>query len=321
MARSSRSNQGQKHGKRRRSSGQKNSPPGVAQLRSGLIGAEWRRPSIEPLENRQLLSTVSFLEDGVSWVAVGPAPILNGQAENVPTERPVVGAVQAIVADKTNPNIVFIGTANGGVWRSESLSYANDGLDNDGKNGIDDPGEVWTATYNTDNFDNDHDGLIDAADPDEVQWTALTDTQQSLAIGDLTLDPNDPTGNTLIAGIGRTSSAAFRGGPSTGVLMITNAKQPTLLGGATVTRLGLPAGRNISGVASGQTASGDPVVLVAANANGIRGSQASLAGVYRIVKPGQPDEQVTFVSGTSNLTIGPAYDVIVDPTNLKRFYV
>ncbi len=275
--------------------------------------------TLETLEDRRLLAAASFLDDDAAWVAQGPAPILNGQGEAIPAERPVVGAIQVVAAHPTNPRILWIGAANGGVWRSESITYGNDGIDNDGMNGIDDPDEIWTALYNNDGIDNDNDDETDEAD--EVHWQPLTDGQDSLNIGDLVLDPTDNTHNTLIVGIGRASSAAFRGGPNTGVLRITNASRPTSLGGVTVDDLTLGDGRNISGVAAGMTDGGDNVVLVAANSYGVNAASPSLAGVYQILKPGQPDEQVTLLSGMGNLPVGPAYDVIVDPADHTRFYV
>jgi hypothetical protein len=294
--------------------------PSFVRGRSNLAS---RSLAFEALENRHLLAVISFLDDNAPWTAEGPAPVLNGQGDNIPAERPVVGAIQAVAADKTSPRILFVGTTNGGVWRSESVRYANDGIDND-KDGLADaadPGndEIWTAGYNQDNLDNDNDGTTDEAD--EVHWQPLTDIQKSLSTGDLVIDPTDATGNTLIVGVGRTSSAAFRGGPQIGVLRITNALRPMAAGGATVEELTLGPGRNISGVAAGQNMGGDNIVLVAANSYGVNPASPSLAGVYRVTKPGAADESVTLLSGTGALPVGPAYDVIVDPTNLQRFYV
>jgi hypothetical protein len=54
---------------------------------------------------------------GPSWTAIGPAPIPNGQTS--PTNA-VSGRVTAIAVDPTDPNVVYVGTANGGVWRSKN---------------------------------------------------------------------------------------------------------------------------------------------------------------------------------------------------------
>src|SRR6266571_5617591 len=50
---------------------------------------------------------------GPAWTALGPAPLPNGFGNN-----PVTGRVTAVVVDPTNSNKVYLGTAQGGVWRS-----------------------------------------------------------------------------------------------------------------------------------------------------------------------------------------------------------
>ncbi len=50
-----------------------------------------------------------------AWVPIGPAPIPNGQTSPV---LPVSGRVTAIDVHPTNPNILYVGTAQGGVYRS-----------------------------------------------------------------------------------------------------------------------------------------------------------------------------------------------------------
>jgi photosystem II stability/assembly factor-like uncharacterized protein len=52
----------------------------------------------------------------LEWSPIGPAPLPNGQTEIVST--PVSGRVIAIAVDPTNPNIVYVGAAQGGVYRS-----------------------------------------------------------------------------------------------------------------------------------------------------------------------------------------------------------
>src|SRR5690348_5941034 len=66
-----------------------------------------------------------------------------------------------------------------------------------------------------------------------VSWTALTDNQASLSIGSLSLDPTDPSGKTIIAGIGLTDNGFYvgqqlsnepqtNGGQRTGLLYTAN---------------------------------------------------------------------------------------------------
>jgi Ca2+-binding RTX toxin-like protein/protocatechuate 3,4-dioxygenase beta subunit len=279
-----------------------------------------KRPrAYELLEARHLLTGNPFIDyDALTWVEQGPAPHLGGQSENIASGDPVAGAINAVVASVANPGIVWIGATNGGVWRSESLVYGSDGIDNDQQNGIDDPGEIWTGLYGDDGIDNDNDGSVD--DADEVHWSALSDTQDSLAISSLILDPNDPSENTLIVGIGRTSSFGFTGGPTTGALRITNAMRPTSAGGVTIESLDFPAGRSISGVAAGTDGSGNEVILFTANFRGVNSANFSLAGVYRIKNTTETAVQLSGVAST-NLPTGPAFDVIADPSTPGRFYV
>ncbi|HEY6120264.1 MAG TPA: carboxypeptidase regulatory-like domain-containing protein, partial [Pyrinomonadaceae bacterium] len=51
-----------------------------------------------------------------NWIELGPNPIPNGQTQTVTT--PVSGRVSAIEIDPSNPNIVYVGAAQGGVYRS-----------------------------------------------------------------------------------------------------------------------------------------------------------------------------------------------------------
>jgi hypothetical protein len=50
------------------------------------------------------------------WTAIGPSPIPNGQVTN---SLPVTGRVTALAIDPTNTNIVYLGSAQGGVYRSK----------------------------------------------------------------------------------------------------------------------------------------------------------------------------------------------------------
>ena len=48
-----------------------------------------------------------------TWTAIGPAPLPNGSGN-----QRVTGRVTSVVVDPTNSNKVYLGTAQGGVWRS-----------------------------------------------------------------------------------------------------------------------------------------------------------------------------------------------------------
>jgi photosystem II stability/assembly factor-like uncharacterized protein len=51
-----------------------------------------------------------------TWTEIGPAPLPNGQTEGVQT--PVSGRTIAIAVHPTNPNIAYVGAAQGGVYRT-----------------------------------------------------------------------------------------------------------------------------------------------------------------------------------------------------------
>ena len=52
-----------------------------------------------------------------TWTPIGPAPLPNGNAQGGSSVA-VSGRVTAVVVDPTNSNKVYLGTAQGGVWRS-----------------------------------------------------------------------------------------------------------------------------------------------------------------------------------------------------------
>ena len=56
------------------------------------------------------------------WVGEGPAPIENGQVENIVPDNEVVGAIHAVVAHPTDPDIIYIGAVNGGVWKTSNAT-------------------------------------------------------------------------------------------------------------------------------------------------------------------------------------------------------
>ncbi len=51
-----------------------------------------------------------------TWTEIGPSPIPNGQTEGVSTA--VSGRVTSIAIDPTDPNVVYVGAAQGGVYRT-----------------------------------------------------------------------------------------------------------------------------------------------------------------------------------------------------------
>src|SRR5262245_16165620 len=80
---------------------------------------------LEELEDRTLLA-INCLEHPAplgcphDWLPRGPAPLEFGQTEGI-VGNSVSGAVQAIAAHPNDAATIFIGTVNGGIWRTTTL--------------------------------------------------------------------------------------------------------------------------------------------------------------------------------------------------------
>jgi hypothetical protein len=227
-----------------------------------------KRLTCEVLEERRVLTT---------WIPSGPSPIINGGTENVNPNNEVSGAVHSVVTHPTDADTIYIGTTNGGIWKTTNATSVS------------------------------------------PNWTPLTDDLQSLSIGDLELDPNDP--NTLVAGVGRASAFGGEGGELTGLQITRDA-------GATWSEITDPL--LVEKEFSGVTINGD-VILAASNGGftNVRDIAASFArrtgGLFRSADggatwnsieildrdPDRPDEPVAF----------NALDLISDPTNPDRYYI
>jgi hypothetical protein len=82
------------------------------------------RPTTGTVTDPASDATMSTTETGLvsaaavsgSWTPIGPAPITNGQTFSV--SNSVSGRVTAIAVNPSNPSVVYVGTAVGGVYRS-----------------------------------------------------------------------------------------------------------------------------------------------------------------------------------------------------------
>lgn len=68
-----------------------------------------------------LCSSFAFAGQAPQWRAIGPGPSHGGQVENI-TNREVVGAVNAVATHPSNAAIVYVGSVNGGVWRTANAT-------------------------------------------------------------------------------------------------------------------------------------------------------------------------------------------------------
>lgn len=147
-------------------------------------------------------------------------------------------------------------------------------------------------------------------------WAAMTDQQGSLAISNISFDPTDPTGMTVVAGIGSTTNGATgtsfdRGGlTNQGLLYSTD-------GGKTWSSIGqnaLPDVSMLSVLARGQT------IMAAGFEEEGEKPNGPGSGLYRSIDGGVTFTQVAQTAG-SGLPPGPTSALVGDPTNPNRFYV
>ncbi|MEA2564668.1 MAG: hypothetical protein QOH06_6172 [Acidobacteriota bacterium] len=54
------------------------------------------------------------------WQSQGPSPAADGQSENAAPNNEVVGAIHTVITHPTDPKTIFVGSVNGGVWRTKN---------------------------------------------------------------------------------------------------------------------------------------------------------------------------------------------------------
>ena len=97
--------------------------------------------------------------------------------------RPRRRRVQTIVAHPTNADIMWVGTVNGGIWKTVNATAA----------------------------------------AGEVKWTPLLDAGPGMSISELALDPTSATSAILVAGVGRTSNFGRLGSERVGLYRSVDA--------------------------------------------------------------------------------------------------
>ena len=68
--------------------------------------------------------TVRLSELG-QFVFQGASPTENGQVQNIEPDGNITGAIEIVVTHPTNPDIMYIGGVNGGIWKTENATAAN----------------------------------------------------------------------------------------------------------------------------------------------------------------------------------------------------
>lgn len=57
---------------------------------------------------------------GSDWKSQGPGPISPAQVENIVPGNEAVGAIHTVAAHPTDAKVLFVGTVNGGVWKTDN---------------------------------------------------------------------------------------------------------------------------------------------------------------------------------------------------------
>lgn len=147
-------------------------------------------------------------------------------------------------------------------------------------------------------------------------WSSVTNNQGSLAVSDVSFDPTDPTGMTVVASIGSTTNGAtgthFDRGGLTNQGMLYSAD-----GGMTWSTIGqnaLPDVSMLNVVARGQT-----IMAAGFEEEGEKPNGAN-TGLYRSADGGKTFIRVDQLTG-SGLPPGPTSALVGDPTDPNRFYV
>jgi photosystem II stability/assembly factor-like uncharacterized protein len=218
-----------------------------------------RARSLDQLRENLASNALVETDAGDIWVAVGPSPLLDAG-------RPFTGRISAIAPHPSEAGTVWVGTANGGVWKTS------------------DGGSSWTAT---------------------------TDLEDTLAIGAIAIDGNNP--QIVWVGTGEANAPFCPVYGGMGLLKTTD-------GGASWTPFGRSTflGSGISGIVLHPTS---PLTLWVANRVAQRGSgvcetSAGPHGVFRSLDGGANWTQV--LGPAQTLTDGSVSDLQISPSDPNR---
>src|SRR5271170_1191353 len=206
-----------------------------------------------------------------AWTPLGPVPLASdATGDGFQNYNQVSGRATAVAIDPADPtgNTVYIGGAQGGVWKSTNA----------------------TSTANN------------------VTWTAVTDNQATLSIGSIAIQPGntDPTQSVVLAGTGEADNSADSyfglgilrsadGGNTWPLLSTANS--------GTYSFSGLGATRVAFSTASGQT--GTVVAAMAATSEGVTAGAVTTStyrGLYTSADAGQTWTYDALFSGASEAT-------------------
>lgn len=201
----------------------------------------------------------SVLElDPVNWVEEGPFSSTENGNTIIPPDDPVIGAVQSIALHPQNSAIGFVGSVNGGVWRSTNLDAAT---------------PSWTP-------------LTDALMSLSVSSLAVSPFDSANAL----VTPATPVNQlVLYLGTGSFSSAGGRGGAAAGLFKSTD-------GGTTWTLVGDFDGQRPTAIVPSRASAG--LVFVGTYEFSLTsGPTEGIGGVWRTLNGGTDWERLSGQAG------------------------
>src|SRR2546421_3972471 len=144
-------------------------------LEPGLFfNPAWREQAVETRFRQERALRTKGVNSPITWTEIGPDTVPNGQTQQYPTTAAVSGRVTSIAVDPTDNSKVYLGTAQGGVWRTT------------------DGGTNWTP-------------LFDSAASLSIGALALAGDNTTLYVG--TGEPNNSGDSYFGVGVYRTDNA------------------------------------------------------------------------------------------------------------------
>lgn len=150
-------------------------------LMPGRSSAELRRRAYQSklqMRTQRAAARLAAAPNGASlssgsWIPLGPLPLASDASGNGTQDyRQVAGRVTAVTIDPADPtgNTVYIGAAQGGVWKSTNAAYSV---------------------------------------AENVAWSPLTDNQATLSIGSIAIQPGnaDPSRSVILAATGEANNS------------------------------------------------------------------------------------------------------------------
>ena len=252
----------------------------------GKNGAASTISAVSGSGGSQTRNGITALASLPSWSPLGPSQIPRGQTDITAGPRQTVsGRVSAIAVDPNNSDVVYVGGAQGGVWKTTNATSAS------------------------------------------PSWTALTDSQPSLAVGTIAIDPANT--NIVYVGTGEANGScdSYYG---QGILRSTD-------GGATWTQLagntgGPFAGQSISKIIVDPVTAGTDgaTTLWASTALGFLSSgteQCALGtgiyngAVWRSTDSGNTWTRLNVPTGALSGPGARIHDMVLDPVDANILYV